>query len=139
MPRVKGRVLKVGVIDGEYRCLVSLNRKIPSKGELCTLEWGKKRTNDQNSLYWKFLTWLMEDCGLKEQYDTEDELHEQFKGRFLVKMVESELGLLTVIRSTKDLDTAEFHEYIEKINNILPKYLNIDPSPFWEEYEFYKK
>lgn len=134
MPTKKGKILQVGKKDGKTACLIQLGGKLPKKGEVVTLKWGKVRSLSQNALYWKFLDYLLEDCGLKDQYIDKDELHETFKGRFLAKKSVSKSGFEIIkVGSTADLDKIAFGEYIDKIDKVVTQYCHVDTSPFWEE------
>ncbi len=73
----------------------------------------QKRSKNENAYYWHILGELSEETGY-----TENELHELFKGMFLKKYIEIKGKNYTVIRSTSDLNTAEFEEYLSKIRQL---------------------
>ncbi len=73
----------------------------------------QKRSKNENAYYWLILGELSEETGY-----TPDELHELFKGMFLKNHIEIKGKNYTVIRSTSDLNTAEFEEYLSKIRQL---------------------
>ncbi|MBW2646976.1 MAG: hypothetical protein JRE23_12545 [Deltaproteobacteria bacterium] len=139
MPNIKAVVLQTKVDEnGRFLAKIRLNGKLPKVGETVSVKWGKKRSNDQNALMWAFLDYLMNDCGLKDEYIDAEELHEELKGRFLAKKVMGKGGFMTIkIGSTTDLDKLAFGEYIEKINKAMTEYKKIDVAPFWKDYKDY--
>ena len=141
MPKVQGKVVDINTQSGRFIAKIEMNRKVPPQGEHVIVKWGKVRSVDQNSLYWKFLEYLMEDGGLKEQYLDKEELHETLKGRFLTTKVKSKSGFdIFKVGSTTDLDKLSFGEYLDKVDKIMVEYCKIDTSSFWKDYkEFYGK
>lgn len=93
----------------------------------------RKRTLDQNSLYWLFCDFVGMALGM-----TKEEIHSGFSGRLLVIQKEANGKIFKTIRSTADLDVNEFIDYIDRCNLIALEY-SVDTSPFWEEYEKFKK
>jgi hypothetical protein len=73
----------------------------------------QKRSKNENNYYWQVLEWLSEETGY-----TKSELHELFKGMFLKKHIEIKGKSYTVIRSTSELNTTEFEEYLSKIRQL---------------------
>ena len=71
-----------------------------------------KRTNNQNSLYWKWLSVISNDLGY-----TEDELHEGFKANFIGQDNGRDMfgNIYIKPKSTTTLTTKEFSEYMNKI------------------------
>lgn len=71
----------------------------------------RKRSTNQNSLYWAWLGILSQETGY-----TSDELHELFK-RMYLPPVTLEIGTYTVDvpRSTTGLNTLEFSDYMRHI------------------------
>jgi len=129
--KIKGRVLKV-VND----TVIIQMTKLPKEGTVVNISWGKIRSIKQNNLYWQFLTWLIEEGGMKEQgYMFPEELHESLKGRLLSTIVTSKAGFDTrVIKSTTDLTADEFLSYIEKCEHLLKEYCGVSAREFWTEY-----
>ena len=88
MPKTKAKVEKVGTKDGKKLCLLRLNQSMPRQGEIVTLKWGSTRSIPQNSLYWKYLTWLIEDAGLKDQgHFSAEALHIDLKTHLLSEKI----------------------------------------------------
>jgi hypothetical protein len=73
--------------------------------------WREKRSNDQNSLYWKWLAEIVMQWNVTD--DTEI-LHEIFKKYYCPEKVISEH---LSIKSTKKLDVGEMHFYLNRIEN----------------------
>jgi len=74
--------------------------------EIRIKKWRKKRSLQQNNLYWLWIGIIAKDTG----YDG-DELHTTFRGMFLT----DESKKLPLIRSTTALTTMEFGQYLGKI------------------------
>ena len=73
------------------------------------VQWRERRSNNQNALYWK---WLSEIC---EQWDVTDDpeiMHEIFKSYFCPEKIINEH---VKIKSTKLLDLGEMHFYLNTI------------------------
>jgi len=140
--RVKAKVIAgESTHDGMFARL-QFNGKMPKDGETVTVKWGKVRSLDQNALYWQFLTWLIEDAGMKNQgYMDTQELHEALKGRFLAEKITAPGGLKIIkIGSTTELDAMAFMEYIDKVDNLMVTFFNANTAEFWKEYnDFYRK
>lgn len=78
------------------------------------IEWKrfqKVRTNDQNALYWMWLTCLEQETGQEK-----DSLHDYFREKYLQvtyeKVFDSERKIL---QSTTKLDTVSMKNYLDKI------------------------
>ena len=96
-----------------------------------------KRTIDQNSLYWLWLTCIQTETGNDKNY-----LHEYFKTIYLTPETIKLFGIPVEIKSTKLLDTKQFTEYLNKIQIFASTELAIDlPDPnnvIWESfYDYY--
>lgn len=125
MPKVKAKVL-ASKVDEEGRLLakVQFNGKLPQKNEIIIAKWGSQRTPSQNSLYWVYLEWLINDAGLKDQgHFSPEGLHEDLKAH------------LNKGRSTSMMNKSEFGEYFEKVDQFITEFFEIDTSPFWKEYD----
>ena len=73
--------------------------------------WRERRSNDQNSLYWK---WLAE---ISTQWDVTDDpeiMHEIFKKFYCPEKVINEH---ISVKSTKKLDVGEMHFYLNRIES----------------------
>jgi len=95
----------------------------------------KRRTIDQNRLYWLWLSCIMDETGQHK-----DELHEFFKQHFL-GVTETwcfNKYQVFVPSSTTKLDTLEMTHYLERIQQFALTDLGIVlPNPqdkFWEEF-----
>lgn len=135
MPKVTAIVLASKIIEGEMLAKIRLNGKMPKQGDKITVKWGRTRSNSQNALMWLFLGYLWQDCGLKDEYSTIDELHETLKATFLSKRVFHSGKEFIHVGSTATLGKLEFGEYLERINKAMIEFHNIDTSEFWREYE----
>jgi hypothetical protein len=136
MPTVSGKVIKIKVEDGKFQCLLLLNRMIPKQGDLVKLKWGSTRTLSQNSLYWVYLNWLINEAGLKEQgHFCAQALHDNLKSHFLSEKI-MDKGKFKAIEegSTTILNKSEFSEYFEQCDKFMNDFFEIDTSPFWEEH-----
>lgn len=139
MPTTEAKVLKVGLKDGKNACLLQLNRLLPKQGMTVKLKWGSNRTLSQNSFYWVYLAWLINEAGLKDNhgYYSPQALHDNLKAYFLsekiydrkkFKQIESE-------STTTLLTKSEFGEYVEKVREFMTDFFEIDSSPFFENYQ----
>ena len=137
MPKIKARVSQVGYKDGKLMALLQCNEKAPKKDEIVTLKWGSTRTHAQNSLYWLYLSWLIEHGGLKDQgHFSPDALHIDLKTHFLSEKI-MDKGEFKAIEepTTTDLGKAEFAEYVDKIDQFVQEFFNVSTAAFWQEYE----
>ena len=73
------------------------------------VQWREKRSNDQNSLYWK---WLGEIAKQQKISNDPEIWHEIFKKYYCPEKVINEH---VSIKSTKKLDLGEMHFYLNKI------------------------
>lgn len=101
---------------------------------LVKIESKKKRTNPQNSYLWGCVYELalvgFRDLGYSEIKTTSD-VHEVFKHLFLKRDVVSPDGELitTITRSTTELTTIEFNQYLESIWQFSAENLNVNIPP----------
>ena len=73
----------------------------------------KRRTIDQNKLYWVWLTLIEE-----ETDQLKEDIHAYFKKQFLSRVATINNKKETLIGSTTELNTKEFTEYLEKVANV---------------------
>lgn len=131
MPKISGKVLATLTdVKGNMLAKICLNGKLPKVGELVSVKWGSVRSLSQNSLYWVFLQWLIDEGGLKEHgHFFPESLHENLK-RHLLAGHEKEIE-----PTTTDLNKMEFSEYVEKVDKFIQEFFEIDTAPFWEQRE----
>jgi hypothetical protein len=100
----------------------------------------KKRTLDQNSLYWLWLACIEDETGNEKNY-----LHEVFKDKYCPALTKNIFGEETELKSTKFLSTKGMSKYMGYIEVFAQVELNIKlPYPeekgfdeFYEKYKYY--
>jgi len=94
-----------------------------------------KRSIDQNSLYWMWLTCIEQETG-----NSKEDMHEYFKQRYLG--TESRLCFGEVFNqtvTTTELDTAQFKQYLDKIQIFASTELGFElPNPDDLKFEHFK-
>lgn len=122
MPKVKAKVLATKITqDGKMLAKIQLNGKLPREGESITVQWGSNRNLSQNALYWAYLTYVINECGLKEQgHFSAEGLHYDLKAHFKEE-------------STAVMNKMEFGEYLDKVDMFLVSFFGLDTSLFWVE------
>jgi len=136
MPKVQGRVIANKIEGGQKFTTIQMNRKVPATGEHVIVKWGSQRTLSQNSLYWVYLSWLINDAGLRDQgHFSPDALHLDLKTHLLSEKI-FDKGKFRAIEeaSTVTLTKSEFGEYVMKVDDFVREFFGIDTSPFWEMY-----
>ena len=137
MPRVKCKMIKSWVQDRKLLAQVQFNMKCPPNNMLFEAHWGSKRTIPQNNLYWKYLSYLIEDAGLKEQgHFSPQALHLDLKQHFLSKkaMTKGEFKPIEEATTTT-LSKSEFSDYLKMVDEFVCEFFEIDTSSFWESVE----
>ena len=137
MPKIKGKVTANEITQDQMFTTIQMNGKVPPTGEMVMVKWGSQRTLSQNSLYWLFLNWLINDAGLKEQgHFSPDALHIDLKTHLLAEKI-FDRGKFRAIEeaSTAELNKSEFAEYLMRVDEAVQEIFEIDTSSFWKEYE----
>ena len=138
MPIVKAKVLGVKTDEqGRLVAKVQLNRQMPKLGETLTVKWGSIRTLSQNSLYWVYLHWLINDAGLKDHgHFSEQALHEDLKAHFIAEKIFDKGKFIAIeTASTTQMGKAEFSEYFEKVDHFMKDFFDINTASFWKQYK----
>ena len=96
----------------------------------------KQRSHDQNGLYWMWLSCLSAETG-----NDKEDLHTYFREYFLGYADKKMFGdTIRKVRSTSDLDTKQFTDYLEKIKTWSSRELGIAlPDPHEAYFESFKE
>jgi hypothetical protein len=116
------------------------NESLADGSYLVKIDNSKKRSNDQNSYYWGIVVPLvfkgLKDAGFDEVKTVED-AHLIMKSLFLKKFIPGKDGEgMEIVRSTTDLKTIEFSEFLLSVWQWAAEYLGVQiPEPN-EQLEF---
>lgn len=104
-----------------------LSRRVPVV--LTVEEYKGKRSNQANRYYWGIVVTLIRD-GLKAQgiEATTESTHDLLKFRFLKddKPIGADGEFVTLVKSTTELDTQAFGEYVEHCKRFAAEYLGVN-------------
>ena len=120
--------------DGSIFIEAQCNKLMPKKGEYATLKWGSTRSLAQNSLYWVYLTWVINEGGLKDQgHFSEQALHENLKAHFVAEKIFTK-GEFKAIEeaTTATMNKTEFGEYFQKVDDFINEFFETSTAPFWD-------
>lgn len=121
----------LNIIEWKISCSPSLKSELEKLSDgyyIINIDKQKKvRSPQQNAFYWGVFLPALTDTGY-----TADELHELFKKKFLAKRkVLTKLGRKVIwkYKSTTELSTVEFEEYLQKIRDFVRPFGYILPFP----------
>lgn len=98
--------------------------KPETKVEIMVKRYRKKRSDNQNAYYWVCLGVIEKETG-----QMAESLHQTFKGMFLRKTVKVKGKNIKIIPSTTELNTLQFTEYFNKIEDFIRDFGIILPNP----------
>ena len=137
MPNKCGRIIAIETRKDGTHVHVLMSDKVPKVGDSVRLRWGKSRSLKANALYWVYLEWVLTEGGLREQagYVTVQEIHDSLKGHLLMVREQDSHGIMVIReKSTTELDSVAFSEYMEKVDFLINDFFEINTSPFWVEH-----
>lgn len=103
---------------------------------LTVAEFRNTRSNPQNRYYWGVVVYMIRQALVESGWEiTHEATHETLKFRFLKedRPVGKDGEFITTVRSTTDLDTQEFSDYVEKCIQFAAEYLNVVIPPPLEQ------
>jgi len=137
VPRVKAKVLKTKIVDGQLLARLQFNKKLPRVGEIVTVKWGSTRTLQQNAFLWTYYSWLLKHGGIQEHgFFCVEAIHSSMKAHFLSEKIMTKGEWKAVEEGSSTLlNKLEFGEFMERIDSFIVSFFGIDTSAFWQEYE----
>lgn len=116
----------------QKRLLLEQIRGLSGMHRITLTAYRPRRSDRQNRYYWPCFVQPFADY-LRAQGDayTDEQAHEIFKSRFLpTTTIDKNTGeLLERVRSTTELDTVEFNEYLDRVGVWLAGFGIIVPEP----------
>lgn len=104
------------------------------KLEITVTKYRQKRSEQANRLYFAWLTLLEEETG-----QDKDDFHDFFKKKLLTRIVDLSGKIEKVVGSTAKMDSLEFYDYMERVQQISMEFFNIIlPNPYEEEWRIYR-
>jgi hypothetical protein len=102
-------------------------------------EHRKKRSLNQNALYWSWLTWCISPEGgdlIDQGFFSPDALHESIKA-WIADKYPHQFTIKAINKfTTTELNTKEFNEYLGIVDReLMVNFFGIDTSQFWGEAE----
>lgn len=131
--RSQGKILAV---KGNL-CKIELATDKLKVGQFISVVIGRPRSNKMNAFYWLYLTYVIKECGLKEQgFFCPEALHVSLKAHFLdVKTLEKGKFKQLSEGSTTDLTSNEMTDYLEQVDNFICEFFGVDTSAFFQMYQ----
>lgn len=127
--KITGIIIKVNMSGISIKCHPGRLKE----GDEIKIIKGSNRTTKQNSLYWTFLEWCIEN-GMKDKgHYSVDGLHENIK--FYIKDKHKQDFDICKDFTTTDLTFGEFRYFIDIVDIEIMQELGIDTSIFKQEYE----
>ena len=138
MPKTDAKILDTKVTpDGRLLAKVEFNIYLPKVGTKITAKWGSVRNLSQNSLYWVYLSWLINEAGLKDQgHFSVEVLHYNLKQHLLAEKV-LDKGVFVAVEeaTTTMLDKVKFGEYLQAVDDFIREFFKVNTQPFWDTYK----
>jgi hypothetical protein len=125
----------------EKALLISKLRELQGMHRISVCKHRRRRTDRQNRYYWPcFVQPFAEQLQAQGEAISDDDAHEILKTRFLRKsVIDLKTGeAFEYVRSTTELNTAEFNQYLDQCAAFLADYFNLqipEPSIYREQEE----
>jgi len=111
-----------------------LKSLIGKKIEIRARVYKSKRSDEANALYWAWLTLLQEETG-----QNKDDFHDFFKKRLLTRIVNVSGTEEKVVGSSANLNTLEFYDYLNNVQQISMEFFNIIlPNPYEDDWKAFR-